>query len=54
MVKGDDIKVGDKICGTNGTIQEVIGIFPKGKKEIYKIILKVFFDYSIPNIKQFG
>lgn len=24
------------------------------QKEIYKIILKVFFDYSIPNIKKFG
>ena len=27
-----DIKIGDKICGTNGTIQEVLGVFEKGKK----------------------
>lgn len=32
-----NIKVGDVICGTNGTKQKVIGVFPKGKKRIYKI-----------------
>lgn len=32
-----ELKVGDNICGTNGTIQNVIGIFPKGEKEIYKV-----------------
>ena len=41
FVKMGDIKVGDKICGTNGTVQEVIGVFPKGKKEIYKIKLSI-------------
>jgi len=34
-----ELKVGDSICGTNGTIQKVLGIFPKGTKEIYKVIL---------------
>ena len=32
-----ELKVGDVICGTNSTSQEVIGIFPKGEKEIYEI-----------------
>jgi chaperonin GroEL len=31
------LKVGDKICGTNNTIQEVVGVFPKGLKEIYEV-----------------
>jgi chaperonin GroEL len=39
-VKMGDIKEGMTICGTNGTSQRVIGVFPKGKKEIYKVILK--------------
>lgn len=33
------LKIGDKICGTNNSIQNVIGIFPKGKKEVFKITL---------------
>lgn len=32
-----DIKIGDTICGTNNTFQKVLGVYPKGKKEIYKI-----------------
>lgn len=32
-----DLKIGDKLCGTNQTIQEVVGIYPKGEKEIYKL-----------------
>lgn len=32
-----DMKVGMDICGTNGTIQQVLGVFPKGKKEIYEV-----------------
>jgi chaperonin GroEL len=32
-----DIKVGDRICGTNNSIQRVLGVFKKGKKEIYKV-----------------
>lgn len=35
--KMGDIKIGDKICGINGTVQEVIDVFKKGKKEIYKV-----------------
>ena len=32
-----ELKIGDEICGTNGTIQKVIGTFAKGQKEIYKV-----------------
>lgn len=32
-----EIKVGDTICGTNGSLQKVIGVFPKGKKQVYKV-----------------
>ena len=32
-----ELKIGDLICGTNQTIQQVIGVFPKGIKEIYKL-----------------
>jgi chaperonin GroEL len=32
-----ELKEGDNVCGTNGTIQKVKGIFPKGEKEIYKV-----------------
>jgi len=32
-----ELKIGDEICGTNNTIQKVVGIYPKGKKEIYQI-----------------
>jgi chaperonin GroEL (HSP60 family) len=37
FVSMSDVKVGLKICGTDGTIQEVVGIFPKGEKEIYQV-----------------
>ena len=30
-----EVNVGDIINGTNGTIQKVEGVFPKGEKEIY-------------------
>lgn len=32
-----ELKIGDEICGTNNTIQKVVGVYPKGKKEIVKI-----------------
>ena len=32
-----DIRVGMEICGTNGTFQTVLGVFPKGEKEIYEV-----------------
>lgn len=35
--KMGDLRIGDDICGTNGTTQKVIGVYPKGKKEIYKV-----------------
>ena len=31
-----DLKIGDVICGTNGTFQTVEGIYPKGVKQLYK------------------
>lgn len=37
FVKIGSLKVGDEICGTNGTFQKVLGIFPKGKRDIFKI-----------------
>lgn len=37
FIKMKDIKVGSTICGTNGTNQKVIAIFPKGKKEIFQV-----------------
>jgi chaperonin GroEL len=40
FVKMGDMKVGMEICGTNGTIQRVLGVFPKGKKEIYEVELE--------------
>jgi hypothetical protein len=32
-----DIKVGDYVIGSNGKPTEVIGVFPQGKKDLYKI-----------------
>ncbi len=32
-----EIKVGDKVIGSNGKSINVIGIFPQGKKQIYKV-----------------
>lgn len=37
FVEMGDLKIGDEICGTNGTTQTVINIFEKGKREIYKV-----------------
>lgn len=37
FIKIEDLKLGDSICGTNKSIQKVIGVFPKGKKKIYKL-----------------
>lgn len=36
-VKMGELKVGDVICGTNGSLQNVLGIFPKGEKEVFEI-----------------
>lgn len=32
-----DLKVGMEICGTNGSVQTVLGIFPKGEKQVYEV-----------------
>jgi len=34
-----ELNVGDDVCGTNGSIQKVLGVFPKGQKEIYELRL---------------
>lgn len=34
-----DVKVGDSVCGTNGSTQKVLGVFPKGKKELCQVVL---------------
>lgn len=38
FVEIGSLKVGDEICGTNKSVQTVLGIFPKGNKRIYKMI----------------
>ena len=38
-VKMGDIKVGQQICGTGGSVQKVLGVYPKGKKEVYELAL---------------
>jgi hypothetical protein len=38
FVEMKDIQVGMKICGTDGSIQTVEGVFPKGKKQVAKVI----------------
>ena len=32
-----EIKVGDIVCGIDGKDQKVLGVFPQGKKEIYRV-----------------
>lgn len=34
-----ELKVGDTICGTNGTTQKVLGVFHKGKQDVYRVTL---------------
>lgn len=34
------IKIGDIICGTNRTTQEVTGVYPKGRKTLYKVLFE--------------
>lgn len=37
FIKMGDIKIEDEICGTNGTVQKVVGVFPKGIKRVYEV-----------------
>lgn len=37
FVQMSDVTVGMQVCGTDGSIQTVTGIFPKGEKEIYEV-----------------
>lgn len=32
-----DIKIGDPICGTDGNVYSVTGVFPQGERQMYKI-----------------
>jgi chaperonin GroEL len=34
-----ELHVGDSICGTGGTVQQVLGVFPKGNRDIYRVVL---------------
>lgn len=34
-----ELRAGDSVCGTDGTVQKVLGIFPKGNKDIYRVVL---------------
>ncbi len=33
-----DLKIGDKIFSKNGKLTEVIGVYPQGKKQLYKMV----------------
>lgn len=33
------LKVGDKLCATDGTVQEVIGVYPQGVKALYRVTM---------------
>ena len=37
FVEMRDIRVGMEICGTKGTFQTVLGVYPKGDREVYKV-----------------
>jgi hypothetical protein len=37
FIRMGDVKVGMTICGTNGTTQKVLGVFEKGKLEVYRV-----------------
>ena len=32
------LAIGDLICGTNGSIQTVTGVYPKGRKQVFKVM----------------
>jgi len=36
-IRMGDIKIGQSICSPDGTITNVVGIFPQGKKKVYRI-----------------
>lgn len=39
-----DLEIGNKVCNPDGTISTIIGVYPQGKKKIYKVI---FHDGSV-------
>lgn len=34
-----DVKVGDRLCATDGTHTDVIGVYPQGERELFNVIL---------------
>jgi hypothetical protein len=34
-----DLEVGDKICATDGTVTDVMGIFPQGEVDLYRVTM---------------
>lgn len=34
------LKVGDSICATDGTVSQVIGVYPQGEKDIYTVTME--------------
>lgn len=34
------LKVGDALCATDGTVQEVIGVYPQGVKALYRVTMR--------------
>lgn len=40
FVRMGDLKVGMDICGTDGTTQKVVGVYPKGKKELVRVMFE--------------
>ena len=37
FVRIDSLKLGDEVCRIDGTVQKVIGVYPKGKKNLYRV-----------------
>lgn len=35
-----ELKIGDELCGTNGSVQKVLSIYPKGKKDVYQVVFR--------------
>lgn len=35
-----ELKIGDSLCATDGTVQEVIGVFPQGARDLYRVTMQ--------------
>jgi hypothetical protein len=49
MVKFGDLKVGDKIIGSNGKPCNIMGVYPQGVKDIYKITFNDGYSITTDN-----